>query len=262
MDNIFQKRINCWNHTLSITKHLPSPPPSIKLTYDNDFVYEKKYPKSNIVFFDMDSIDCCLIYAPNALILNLADENFPGGCVSNGSGAQEESLFRRTNYHASLKIELYPLANDEVVYSPQISLIKTSESDGWKLLDPNKLNKISFIACPGIRQPSVININGEQRLNDNDVQILKNKIKTIIQTAVKFDHKTVILSALGCGAFRNPIKHVAEIFKSVLTEYDGVVLNYYFAIMTTSNNNYIVKTYSTETKKTIDIFKEVFGHSY
>jgi hypothetical protein len=128
----------------------------------------------------MDSIDCCLIYAPNTLILNLAYENFLGGCVSNESGAQEESLFRRTNYHTSLKIELYPLENNEAIYSPQISLIKTSESDGWKLLDPNRLHKISFIACPEIRHPSMVTIDSEQRLNDNDIQILKNKIKTII----------------------------------------------------------------------------------
>lgn len=258
MDNIFQKRINCWNHTVNITKCLPLPPPSIKIKYDNNFVCVKKYAKSNIVIFDIDSIDCCLIYAPNALVLNLADDNFPGGCVNNGSGAQEESLFRRTNYHLSLKIELYPLLNDEAIYSPQISVIKTNESNGWKLFNPNKLPKISFIACPGIRHPNTILIDGEQKLNEIDIQILKNKIKNIIQIAVKYNHKTIIFGALGCGAWKNPVKHVAEIFKEVLQEYDGIVLNYYFAIMTTTNNNYIVKTYSQETKKTIDIFKEVF----
>ena len=144
-DNIFMKRINCWNDTLNRSNLLPTPPASLKIKYDNNINYNKKYEKSNICFFDMDAIDCCLKYAPNALVLNLADDNFPGGCVSMGSGAQEEALFRRTNYCKSLKIDLYPIKNDEVIYSPDISVIKTNENSGWKLLNINNLPKISFI---------------------------------------------------------------------------------------------------------------------
>lgn len=110
MDNIFVERINCWKDTLNIsTNLLPIPLPSLKIKYDKKFNYFKKYEKSNIKFFDMDTIDCCLMHAPNALVLNLADDIFPGGSVDVGSGAQEESLFRRTNYSTSLKVEMYPI---------------------------------------------------------------------------------------------------------------------------------------------------------
>lgn len=156
MDNIFVKRIDCWNDTLNISNYLiQSPPPSLKIKYDGNFSCIKKYAKSNIKFFDMDSIDCCLQFARDALVLNLSDDNFPGGCVAMGSGAQEEALFRRTNYCNSLKIEFYPIRNDEIIYSPGISLIKTSENTGWKLLDLNNPTKISFIACPGIKYPEI-----------------------------------------------------------------------------------------------------------
>jgi len=262
MDNdIFMRRINCWNDTLYISNNLISlPPPSCKIKYTKNFNYPKKYEKSNICFFDMDTIDCCLQYAPDALVLNLADDNFPGGCVNMGSGAQEESLFRRTNYVSSLKIQMYPIKNDEVIYSPGISVIKTSENSGWKLLnDLNKLPKISFVACPGIKHPETIIIDGEEKLKDTDVDILGQKITTIIQTAIKYNHDTIIFGALGCGAWRNPIKHVAEIFRKILQDHDGQVLNFYFAIMTTTSNNYIVKNHTKNTQNTIDIFKHIFN---
>ena len=165
MNNIFVKRIDCWNDTLNISNSLPLPPPSLKIKYDNSFNYPKIYEKSNIFFFDMDAIDCCLTHAPNALVLNLADDIFPGGCVSMGSGAQEEALFRRTNYCISLKSELYPIKKDEIIYSPKISVIKTNEKTGWKMLDINNPPKISFIACPGIKYPETIIVNDEIQLN-------------------------------------------------------------------------------------------------
>jgi len=256
-------RINCWNDTLQRANNiLKEPPQSIKIKYDSNFIYNKKYEKSNIKLFDIDAIDCCLTYASNnetldkTLILNLADDNFPGGCVALGSGAQEEALFRRTNYCRSLKIEFYPLKKDEIVYSPGISVIKTDEKSGWQLIQNPP--KISFIACPGIRNPDVItNENGEQRLNNEDIEILKNKIKTIVQCAAKYNYETIIFGALGCGAWKNPVKHVAEIFKEVLNELDGVILNYYFAIMSTTSDNYIVRNRDNK-RNSIDIFNEVF----
>lgn len=238
MDTIFQKRMDCWKDTLYLSHNvLPKPPPSLKIKYDKKFTYYKKYETSTIRFFDMDSIDCCLLHAPNALVLNLADDIVPGGSVDVGSGAQEESLFRRTNYCASLKMELYPIRKDELIYSPEISVIKTSESTSWKL---ENLTKISFIACPGIKYPEV----EQKRLNKKDTKILKRKIKLMIQTAINFKYDTIIFGALGCGAWRNPVEHVAEIFREVLQKLDGT-LHFYFAIM--SNNS-----------KTIDIFKNVF----
>ncbi len=259
--NIFEQRIKCWNETLEISNMIPLPPPSIKVKYQNDFTFHKKYPRSNIKFFDIDSIDCALLESPNALILNLADDNFPGGCVQMGSGAQEESLFRRTNYCKSLKIEMYPIKNDEVIISPNISVIKTDEKSGWKFFNKNNLPKVSFVACPGIKYPETIVVNDEKRLNETDAETLKNKIKTIVQSAIKYNYDTIIFGALGCGAWKNPVKHVAEIFKEVLELYDGAILNYYFAIMTTDANNYIVRNHDNGNgMKTIDIFRRIFNN--
>jgi uncharacterized protein (TIGR02452 family) len=259
LDDIFTKRVDCWKNTLHISTYLlPLPPPSLKIKYADTFPTSKRYEKSNIKFFDMDAIDCCLVHAPNALVLNLADDNFPGGCVSVGSGAQEEALFRRTNYCSSLKIELYPIQKDEIIYSPNISVIKTNEKKEWKLVDIHSCPKVSFIACPGIRYPDTIIVDNEIQLQESDVDILQKKIITIIQTAITFKYETIVFGALGCGAWRNPSKHVAQIMKEVLGDYDGCVPNFYFAIMNTTDENYIVRNHNKDPIKTIDIFKAVF----
>jgi len=41
-------------------------------------------------------------------VLNLADTLVAGGMVGSGSGAQEESIFRRSNYCRNLDQALYP----------------------------------------------------------------------------------------------------------------------------------------------------------
>lgn len=89
--------------------------------------------------------------------------------------------------------------------------------------------------------------------------MMKTKIITIIQTAIKFKYETIIFGALGCGAWKNPPKHVAQIFKEVLNNYDGCILNYYFAIMNTTDENYIVRNHNKDSRQNIDIFKDVFN---
>ena len=238
------KRIECWQDTLRVTKFMQKPPSSEKVVYD-DQMYTKKFEKSNVKFFDMDAIDCCLDHSPDALVLNLADDLEPGGLVAQGSGAQEESLFRRTNYHMTLTPYFYPLADDEAVYSPNVSVIKTKD---WK--DMAVCQKVSFIACAGLKYPKTVN----GRLLPKDVSILKMKIKLIVQTARNYQHDTIIFGALGCGAWNNPRDHVAEIFKEVLLgECDGIVKNYYFAILTTPGDDGTVYI-----EKTIDVFRNIF----
>ena len=137
-DCIFEKRMKCWKDTKRICKIMTPPPKSVKVIYSNT-VFTKKYNKSNIKFFNMDAIDCAIeCKMENPLVLNLSDNCFAGGCVSSGSGAQEESLFRRTNYFLSLLQTFYPILPNEAVYSPQISVIKTSEKTDWKIIDKDK----------------------------------------------------------------------------------------------------------------------------
>lgn len=268
MSNIVVNRIDCWHDTRAICDKMQLPPPSTKVLYDPTWRNMTKRRMSMVQFVNKDAIDLALEVmgsdGERPLVLNLSDDIFAGGCVNQGSGAQEESLFRRTNYFQTLTDKFYPIEEDEVVYSPEVTVIKTSEATGWQLIPSRPI--LSFVACPGLKYPELdgendfsdTKIDKEPRLLEEDVEILKRKIAAVIQTAVRYHHDTIIFGALGCGAWRNPPKHVAEIFKYVLESYDGVVLNYIFAILTTKDDNYLAQRKMDNNKPTCDIFKDVF----
>ena len=285
--NPFVRRIDCWLDTRRLCEELYNegtrPPPSVKVTdWDShrmhEFIKQRTWRQQNgqwspreptVDFLNQDAIDVALDLVSTGkslrpLVLNLADDIFAGGCVNQGSGAQEESLFRRSNYYQTLVQDdaLYPIENGEAVYSPEVTILKSSEETGWQLYPVDQRPVLAFVACPGLKYPEwIVDEYGEHRLTSEDVQILKEKIGVIIQVAVQYKHDAIVLGALGCGAWRNPIKHVAEIFKSVLDAYEGLVPYVVFAILSTTDEHYnIVRSREKNSKKsTCEIFQDVFG---
>jgi uncharacterized protein (TIGR02452 family) len=239
---MFEKRIEIWENTKEMAKEMTDPPTSVKIAHQSALLLPKKYAKSNVSFHNMDAIDLSFTF-PNSVILNLSDDIYPGGSVDLGSGAQEESLFRRTNYHKTLLECYYPLKKADAVYSSHVSLFKESEANNWAKMP--YVRYVNFIACPGLKYPQTEKKN-HKRLTLKNINLLKKKIATVIQIAVQYKYNTIILGAMGCGAWHNPAEHVAEIFKEVLDENDGCIENYAFAILSTS-------------VQTIDIFKQAFA---
>ena len=96
------------------------------------------------------------------------------------------------------------------------------------MLYPDPVPTLDFIACPAVKYPL---LTEEDELSEDDCVQLARKIKTILQVAKIHGHDTVIFGAMGCGAWQNPVKCVARVFKEVLQEYDGWLSNYVFAIL-------------------------------
>jgi uncharacterized protein (TIGR02452 family) len=48
---------------------------------------------------------------------------------------------------------------------------------------------------------------------------MRKRILHILGLCVAREHDAVVLSAFGCGAFRNPPRHVAQLFRSVIKEF-------------------------------------------
>lgn len=176
------------------------------------------------------SLDAGLLHKQdNPLVLIFADDTVPGGSVNSGNGMQEETLFRRTALVSHLRPELYPLRNNEVLYCRDVPILFGPEKDDYPaMMDQNVT--CSFIACPGIKMPSLV--DGHTRLNQQDVHVLENKIRLILKVAVLKKHKTVILGALGCGVYGNPTRHVAQIMADVIKtcEYAYAIDTIIFAI--------------------------------
>lgn len=181
--------------------------------------------------------DDCLAVAQveqnNPLVLNMANAITPGGGVEGGAGAQEEHLFRSSNYLLSLYSfhdrlskqygiprakQSYPLHEAYgAVYSPKVTVFRGREEDGYPLL--NQPYKASFVAVPAIYNPLLLkNSKGLYEMEEADQTLTKEKIRTIFKIATKHDHQTLILSAMGCGAFCNPPNQVARLFREVLEE--------------------------------------------
>ena len=170
----------------------------------------------------------------------MASNYRPGGGVKKGSSAQEEDIFRRSNYFLTLNKsmlpdETYPLKATTVIYSPSVVIIKDSN---YNLLNDEDLWSGSFLACPAIRNPQIKKIGNDvetfKRLNDYD--LMKDKIEMCYKTALHFGHDSLVLGALGCGAFNNPPHTIANIFAELNQKYALYFKKIGFAILSTGNN--------------------------
>lgn len=167
-------------------------------------------------------------------VLNMASNTKPGGGVLKGSAAQEESIFRRTDLFRSLyqyvpfgeefgvrmSIDGYPLKeNFGGIYSSGISLFRESEPFGYKLKEHPV--KLSFITVAAVKNPKLVRtslLSKELRIDSSQVETVKNKIRTILRIGLRHRHDSLVLGAWGCGAYANPPRHIAELFRHILME--------------------------------------------
>ena len=165
-------------------------------------------------------------------MLNLADLCTPGGLVEYGSGAQEENLCRRSNLILSLyqfsrarvceypdlglleHTDHYPM--DERyggIYSGVVTFFRGPESDGSLLEEtPYNIPVISVAALNGPR------IGADGLMLPEETSITRDKMRTIFRIGMAGFHDSLVLSAMGCGAFANPPAHIARLFHQVLEE--------------------------------------------
>lgn len=164
----------------------------------------------------------------NPAILNMANRQNPGGGVTKGAGAQEETIFRRTNIFRSLyqfasyagqygvlksKYQ-YPLdKNFGGIYTPRVTVFRANEESGYKLL--SEPYEVAFISVAGMNRPE---LTRDGMIVDFLVEPIKHKIRTIFRIGLKHGHDSLILGALGCGAFQNPPRHIARLFHEVINE--------------------------------------------
>ena len=168
----------------------------------------------------------------NPAMLNLADLYSPGGLVEYGSGAQEENLCRRSDLVLSLyqfssaRIRQYPdlglIKNDDQypmderyggVYSGIVTFFRGPESEGSLLEEkPYNIPVISVAALSGPR------IGADGLMFPEETEITLEKIRTIFRIGMANFHDSLVLSALGCGAFANPPAHIAKLFHQVIEE--------------------------------------------
>jgi uncharacterized protein (TIGR02452 family) len=224
-------RMKIWDETQNISYDKYSNcPESIKYSEKLNLDISNKYGETKIRVIDDDTINIALKlkeFGYNPLLLNMSDDRQSGGFVERGSGAQEENLFRRSNYFLTLKQDFYPLKDVDCVYSPEITVFRKDEKNFYNLMEESKT--ISMIAMPAINMPA-LNNKLEFRY-EKDYNLIKEKARQIFQVGLKHNHDALVLSAHGCGAWGCPPKQVAEIYSDVIKEFNGSYKAVVFAII-------------------------------
>ena len=207
--------------------------------------------------------DCLIVYKSlvskgyRPVILNMANANSPGGGYKRGDGAQEETLFRRSNYYQSLDLslddekpsarfyctsgcdlepfeendKLYPMDTFGAIYTSGLTVFRSPEPTGYAFMDV-PMYDVCAIAMAAYRDPKLEN---KKFLSAKHSLGTRKKIENVFAIAYQHKHDCLVLSALGCGAFRNPPTHVAQIFKSVIEQYAGYFKCIYFSIIDDHN---------------------------
>lgn len=144
-----------------------------------------------------------------------------------GAGAQEENLFRRTNYVQHLadpekvfdphRKWHYRLPECSCVYSTNVQIFRASETQGYAFLEnPIPMSFLAVAAYPN--PPCKGPKDGNRKLVPEFAEKAKKKIRLMVSVGLDQGHDSLVLSAWGCGAFRNPPNHIASLFKEILME--------------------------------------------
>lgn len=190
-----------------------------------------RFDSTKIYVENIDSFLKAIDMGPNAAVLNMASKSMPGGGVRNGSRAQEEDLCRRSNlvkslykFHSDLGRSYfkyidfdkgsYPINLYGGIYSSKISIYRHPGT--YEKYDTPAITNV--ITVPGVLNPAIDPNTG--LMENRFVRIARGKIRAILRIALIHGHRKLVLGALGCGAYKNPPKHIATLFKEVLEEFE------------------------------------------
>ena len=168
-------------------------------------------------------------------VLNFASASNPGGGVTSGASAQEESLCRvstlypcltdgkmRRLFYTPHRQEHNPLHNDDIIYTKDVVVIK---DDDYHLLDDPFAVDVITCAAPNLR-PAPSNAynpfdgrHGETVSYEQQLAIHEQRGRKILSVAAANEVEVLILGAFGCGAFRNDPDAVAAAYRNILPDY-------------------------------------------
>ncbi|MDE6086759.1 MAG: TIGR02452 family protein [Oscillospiraceae bacterium] len=186
---------------------------------------------------------------------NFASATNPGGGVTNGSRAQEESLCRCSNLYPCLnqgwlKQDYYLFHRnrhdlrytDACIWSPDVMIFKTDTSLPERMPQADWC-KVDILTCaaPNLRRKPYNAMNpgkGGSALQLIDQELGKlhyKRAKHLLSVALAHHVEILVLGAFGCGAFQNNPYVVAQAYRKVLNEleFKNKFCHITFAVYTT-----------------------------
>lgn len=176
-------------------------------------------------------------------VLNMANAYCPGGAYVEGTAAQEENMFRRTDCHEAVpSAELDPRTE---YYLPEVTAL-LSARDGYVYLDTDTPR----VCVRGPEDRGRADL-GYAWLADQDVFPFYElraaaldlrdgspfdeveagrRIVAQLRTLAEAGVTCAVLSAFGCGAFLNPAERVAGLYRAALAAHGSTLREVLFAI--------------------------------
>jgi len=148
-------------------------------------------------------------------VLNMANAFSPGGGVREGAGAQEENLHRRSDairFTLQYRKEFYPIPEAACLLSWNVTIFRGKEKDGYNFLD--EPFQVCMISCAAVQHPYLTRKQDYQYQDQKE--LMQKKVELIVNAVHELGCDSAVLSAFGCGAFGNPPKMVAEMFRNAL----------------------------------------------
>ncbi len=246
----------------SIQKSLESQ----QICWENDELdnsVKKRFPGTELVLTAERTCRAAMNYKNKRVcILNFASFVTPGGGVTRGTTAQEESICRISTLYRCIaddsarffyeshrnKIERRQTDwknNDDIIYTPGVTVFREDTFD-CKILPENEWYDIDVITCAA---PDLRHYNGEiydEDLLDNKlIEIHKRRLGRILTVASQHGAEVLVLGAFGCGAFYNSPWAVSKAAEQVCKNYDGMFERIVFAVFTQNTNSDNFRAFAT-----------------
>lgn len=212
MNNLFTFRKQIYNDNIHMyttgqfRNIIPHQPEKVYRVANYNIIDTNNIPIIDIMPYDcLEVAEFLTLNNFKPIILNMADTSFPGGSINIGGFAQEESLFCRSNYFKTLNLEkkFYPINDASGIYSKNVFVFRDK--------DLNMLKTpfyTSFIAIAAVKEPRL----RHSLMDDDDYELSRKKIELMFQIAHSKKYDSTVLSAFGCGAYKNPQEQIINIF--------------------------------------------------
>jgi hypothetical protein len=140
----------------------------------------------------------------------------PGGGWDQGLLGTEEEIFYRSTASLAFSNEIiggfYALQDDAVLFAPRIMLYKDSAKNGFKIMNDANKEFFSLITYAPEYLPE-----DTKELNDQKKDMLINKLRNVIRTALYWGYNSIVFTPVGDGPPANyPPQCVVDVIKHVI----------------------------------------------
>ena len=215
-----------------------------------------KIETAKVVVRGKRSLEAAEVYAKQGkkvCVLNFASSVCPGGGVTYGSQAQEESLCRVSSLYTALSArsaksfyerhwemiragEMKRENRDDCIYTPGVVVVREDAGDE-RMLETERRYAADVITCaaPDLRRTS----DGSEYAPTRDelLALLTRRWRRIMAVAAANGAEVLVFGAFGCGVFANPPQLVAEAFERAAEGIDRCFETIEFAVYSRDENS-------------------------